>query len=90
MYLQVTGPKTEKTYIKNKLAQLVSLIFVVDYPTQWSSFFSDMMQFAAIDHNAADLYLRILKAIDVEVVDREVSHTVEVFIDTNIESPDMK
>ena len=54
-------------------------MFVVDYPTQWSSFFSDIMQFASVSHDAADLYLRILKAIDVEVVDREVSHTIEVW-----------
>lgn len=65
--------------MKNKLAQLVSLVFVVDYPTVWPTFYTDMMQFAKLGgQEATDLYLRILKAIDVEVVDREVLHTVEV------------
>lgn len=64
--------------MKNKLAQLVSMVFVVDYPTAWPGFFTDMMQFAQVGHEAADIYLRILKAIDMEVVDRDVCHSIEV------------
>lgn len=72
---------SEKSYVKNKLAQLVSLVFVIDYPTVWPGFFTDMMQFARLGRDAADIYLRIMKAIDVEVVDREVSHSAEVGCD---------
>ncbi|XP_067932118.1 exportin-T-like [Watersipora subatra] len=75
MQLVVCESASEKTYIKNKLAQLVSLVFAVDYPATWPSFFNDMMQFARVGNDAADLYLRVLKAIDAEVVDRAVVHT---------------
>lgn len=68
----------EKAYVKNKLAQIVSTVFVVDYPTVWPTFFSDMMQYSTCSSEAADMYLRILKAIDTDVVDREVSHTIQV------------
>lgn len=64
--------------MKNKLAQIVSLVFLHDYPTVWPTFFSDMMQYSTLNAEAADIYLRILKAIDVEVVDREVAHSIEV------------
>ncbi|KAF6021809.1 XPOT [Bugula neritina] len=78
MQMVAGGASAEKGYVKNKLAQLVSLVFVVDYPTVWPTFYTDMMQFAKLGgQEATDLYLRILKAIDVEVVDREVLHTVE-------------
>jgi len=51
-------------------------MFVVDYPANWQTFFSDLMQMPG--PQGADLYLRIMKAIDTEVVDREVVHSPEV------------
>lgn len=51
---------------------------MVDYPSAWPSFFDDFMQFSRQGPDAADLYLRVLKSIDVYVVDREVSHSMEV------------
>ncbi|CAH3142352.1 unnamed protein product [Porites evermanni] len=51
-----------KNFLKNKAAQVFSLIFVCDYPEK-------CLQYGAL---AVDMYLRILKAIDEEMVDRDV------------------
>ena len=46
---------------------------------QWITFFSDLLSCISSGNLAAvDLYLRILLAIDVEVVDRDIVHTPEV------------
>ena len=46
---------------------------------QWITFFSDLLSCVSSGNLAAvDLYLRILLAIDVEVVDRDIVHTPEV------------
>ncbi|CAH3184242.1 unnamed protein product, partial [Porites lobata] len=61
-----------KNFLKNKAAQVLSLIFVCDYPEKWPLFFSDLLQCLQYGALAVDMYLRILKAIDEEVVDRDV------------------
>ncbi|CAH3170235.1 unnamed protein product [Porites lobata] len=61
-----------KNFLKNKAAQVFSLIFVCDYPEKWPLFFSDLLQCLQYGALAVDMYLRILKAIDEEVVDRDV------------------
>ncbi|MPC10363.1 Exportin-T [Portunus trituberculatus] len=65
----------EKVYIQNKTAQLMALVFVVDYPDRWPSFIADVLSTLHTGANAVDLYLRLLLAIDTEVVDREIIHT---------------
>ena len=46
---------------------------------QWITFFSDLLSCISSGNlSAVDLYLRILIAIDVEVVDRDIVHTPEV------------
>lgn len=65
----------EKVFIQNKTAQLMSLVFVVDYPSRWPSFMADLLSMLQLGPHAVDLYLRILLAIDAEVVDREVIHS---------------
>lgn len=73
---QVSLPSSDKSFIKNKIAQLWSLVFVVDYPQQlWREFFTDLLAMLPLGEVAVDMYLRILRAIDTEVVDREVAHT---------------
>ena len=47
---------------------------------RWPSFFSDLMSSLNLGPPAVDLYLRVLQAIDSEVVDREIVHTVQVCI----------
>ena len=76
------------------MAQLYAMACVIDYPSrvsvnpvvndvilllQWITFFSDLLSCISSGNlSAVDLYLRILIAIDVEVVDRDIVHTAEV------------
>lgn len=43
-------------------------------------FFSDLLQCLQFGAKAVDMYLRILKAIDEEVVDRDVTRNAQVSI----------
>ncbi|KAK7083729.1 hypothetical protein SK128_023939 [Halocaridina rubra] len=70
-----TCSEPEKVYILNKTAQILALVFVVDYPSRWPSFITDLLSVLQMGPQAVNLYLRILLAIDAEVVDREVMHT---------------
>ena len=76
--LQCVGPNRDKSFIRNKAAQMFALACTVDYPQRWPSFFNDSLQTLQMGEIAVDIYLRILKAIDSEVVDREITHTQEV------------
>lgn len=67
----------EENFVKNKSAQVFGLIFTKEYLTSWTTFPQDILNIVAspdlIDgdkNNGVDMYLRILKAIDIEVVDR--------------------
>lgn len=64
--------------MRNKLAQIISLAFVADYPARWPNFFETFYEALSRGPLAVDMYLRVLKAIDQEVVDREIVHTPEV------------
>jgi exportin-T len=68
----------DKNFLRNKVSQIISLAFVVDFPARWVGFFSDLLQSLSIGHLAVDMYLRILLQIDSEVVDREIVHTPQV------------
>lgn len=67
----------EKVFIRNKAAQIFALVFVCDYPKRWPTFFADLLQTLGMGPRAVDIYLRVLLAIDCEVVDREVIHSKE-------------
>lgn len=67
----------DKTFIRNKAAQIFALIFVRDYPKRWPNFFTDLLQTLPLGSQAVDLYIRVLLAIDSEVVDREIVHSKE-------------
>lgn len=45
----------------------MSLVFVVDYPTRWPSFITDLLSTLSLGPHAVQLYLRTLIAIDTEV-----------------------
>ncbi|XP_071960983.1 exportin-T-like isoform X2 [Antedon mediterranea] len=77
LQLKVTSEGQEKNFIKNKVAQLFSLVFIYDFPAGWPTFFSTLLQVLQLGHKSVDMYLRILLAIDSEVVDREIVHTPE-------------
>lgn len=65
-------------FIKNKMAQIYALVFVVDYPSKWPHFFATLLECVQSAHIwSVDLYLRVLLAIDSELVDRQVVHCQE-------------
>lgn len=68
----------DRSFIRNKIGQIISLAFVQDYPHRWPSFFTDLLQTVSPNHHSIDIYLRVLLAIDSDVVDREIVHTAEV------------
>lgn len=74
--LQIAGNERspEKSFILNKLAQIISLAFLVDFPTRWPTFFDDLLGTLNQGHLAVAMYLRVLLAIDQEVVDRDIAH----------------
>ena len=76
--LQATQPVGEKTFILNKVAQLMALVFIVDFPGRWPSFFTDLLSTLQHGVPCTDLYLRVMLAIDSEVVDRDIPHTEQV------------
>ncbi|XP_050413849.2 exportin-T isoform X2 [Patella vulgata] len=77
LQIEGNGASQNKNFIRNKVAQVVSLVYVVDYPHRWPTFFSDILDTLRIGPMAVDMYLRILLAIDSEVVDREIIHNQE-------------
>ncbi|KAJ3215282.1 pre-tRNA nuclear export protein [Dinochytrium kinnereticum] len=69
---------TEPPYIRNKLAQVVVVIFRVQYPEIWPTFFDDMIGFLK-EHSgtprsdvALDFFLKLCFSIDEEVVNMDV------------------
>lgn len=70
----------DKSFMRNKISQIFSLSCVADYPRRWPGFFTDLLQTLPPDPQAADLYLRILLAVDMEVVDREIVHSQQARI----------
>ncbi|CAH2277782.1 exportin-T isoform X1 [Pelobates cultripes] len=74
---QMLNAQPEKTFIRNKAAQVFALVFVTEYLTTWPKFFFDILSVVGLNPRGVDLYLRILMAIDAEVVDRDIIHTSE-------------
>ncbi|KAJ9595161.1 hypothetical protein L9F63_013519, partial [Diploptera punctata] len=75
-YIQCTSVgRLETTYLRNKAAQVFALLFVRDYPSHWPDFFGDLIKVLSFGQKAADIYMRILKAIDIEVADLDIVRT---------------
>ncbi|XP_071156266.1 exportin-T-like isoform X2 [Mytilus edulis] len=79
LQLQGSEGTQDRSFIRNKIGQIISLAFVQDYPHRWPSFFTDLLQTVSPNHHSIDIYLRVLLAIDSDVVDREIVHTAEEF-----------
>lgn len=76
-FYQMLNPQPEKTFIRNKAAQVFALLFVTEYLTKWPKFFFDILSVVDLNPRGVDMYLRILMAVDAELVDRDVVHTSE-------------
>ncbi|KAF4520194.1 hypothetical protein B566_EDAN003907 [Ephemera danica] len=75
--IQCIKDHNEKKFLRNKAAQIFSLVFVRDYPHRWITFFTDLIQTFGFGPQAVDHYLRVLMAIDSEVTDHDIPHTTE-------------
>ena len=56
-----------KTYLRNKAAQVFSLVFVTDFPDRWPTFLLDLLALSQLGPPAVDAFLRTLLQIDQEV-----------------------
>ncbi|CAI9605225.1 unnamed protein product [Staurois parvus] len=74
---QMLNAQPEKTFIRNKAAQVFALVFVTEYLSTWPKFFFDILTVVGLNPRGVDLYLRVLMAVDAEVVDRDIIHTPE-------------
>ncbi|XP_072310024.1 exportin-T [Eucyclogobius newberryi] len=74
---QLIRPQPEKSFIRNKAAQVLALTFVMEYLTLWPKFFFDILSLVGSNPHGVDIYLRTLMAIDAEVVDRDIMHSPE-------------
>ncbi|OAQ25069.1 Xpo1-domain-containing protein [Linnemannia elongata AG-77] len=74
---------SEPSYLKNKFAHAVALLFRQTYMKSWTTFFSDMLSLITplpqstgkSNMKMVDLFLRILMSIDEEVVNTLISRT---------------
>jgi len=74
---QMTRKANEKNFLTKKAAQLFALVSLIDFPARWPTFFTDLMLTSQWSVGNADFYLKVLAAIDAEIVDREIPRTVD-------------
>ena len=67
----------EAGFLRNKFAQILTLLAKQEYPNGWPSFFTELMATLNYGNASIDLYLRVLLAVDGEVVAREISRSAE-------------
>nr|XP_039263647.1 LOW QUALITY PROTEIN: exportin-T-like [Styela clava] len=68
--------KSMPLYLRNKAAQVFALLFAKEFLSSWPSMMLDVMKVCLNKTNTGvDFYLRMLLAIDVEVVDRTIMHS---------------
>ncbi|CDM63499.1 Exportin-T [Caenorhabditis elegans] len=68
----------QPAFLTNKMAHIFSLVFAADFPERWSSFFNDLFSFFSDninDRKVAFFYLKVLLAIDTEVVNRDIQRS---------------
>ncbi|KAI8097196.1 armadillo-type protein [Halteromyces radiatus] len=89
-FVDNTDSASEETYIRNKAAQSLTLLFAQVYPNGWPSFFKDLMALARTStgsshEKAADFFLRLCISIDEEIARMDIPrHRDQVARNTNI------
>lgn len=74
---QMQRKANEKNFLTKKAAQLFALVSLIDFPTRWATFFTDIIHTSQWSVGNADFYLKVLMAIDAEIVDREIPRSLE-------------
>ncbi|UMM29933.1 hypothetical protein L5515_012046 [Caenorhabditis briggsae] len=83
-----SSPEDQPVFLTNKMAHIFSLVFAADFPERWSTFFNDLFFNDNItDRKVAFFYLKVLLAVDVEVVNRDIQRT-KLESDRNIKIKD--
>ncbi|PAV89876.1 hypothetical protein WR25_18865 isoform B [Diploscapter pachys] len=61
-------------FLSNKMSYLFSVVFALDFPRRWNSFFTDLFFSSGLLESEvlSIFYLKTLLAIDTEVVDRDI------------------
>lgn len=77
LQMQTQRRANEKNFLTRKAAQLFALVSLIDFPTKWPTFFNDLMSTCKWSSGNSDFYLKVLLAIDCEIVDREIPRTPE-------------
>eukprot|EP00040_Diaphanoeca_grandis_P019176 m.101032 g.101032 ORF g.101032 m.101032 type:complete len:964 (+) comp27298_c0_seq1:272-3163(+) len=73
---QCTETNVDRPHIRNKMAQLVALAFIHEFPNNWPTFFGDITAFiATAGPTFLDIFFRILTTIHELIVDREISRS---------------
>ncbi|KAG1441258.1 hypothetical protein G6F56_011565 [Rhizopus delemar] len=89
-FVDNTNANNEESFIRNKAAQSVTLLFIHVYPTVWPNFFKDMISLAKAPNGgshekAADFFVRLCISIDEEIARLDIPRTRdEVIRNTNI------
>ena len=73
----MTSPHHLTKLISAKLASFLSTFFVVEYPHHWKTFFSDVILLKDKGMQGLELYLTLLKEINCELADRQISRSDE-------------
>ena len=61
--------------IRNKMAHLFALAFKQMFPAKWQSFFADIATVALSSVDTADIFVRVMLAINEEVADRDIERS---------------
>ncbi|CAO3627556.1 unnamed protein product [Cunninghamella blakesleeana] len=89
-FVNNTDSASEENYIRNKVAQSLTLLFAHVYPNIWPSFFKDIMAMCRTSggsshEKAADFFLRLCISIDDEIARMDIPRNRdEVVRNTNI------
>lgn len=61
---------SHRAVILNKFAQVCGLVIANDFPERWPSAFSELLRALSGGRGSVDIFLRVLLALDVDVVDQ--------------------
>ncbi|KAL0489189.1 exportin-T [Acrasis kona] len=74
---EIVAKREVPSFVKGKFAQALVILFKTLYPTNWPTFFKDLFSTLNLGEAVVDLYVRILEAIDDEIVTRLIDRTPE-------------
>lgn len=66
-------------FVKNKLAQLIVIFIYIEYPAEWPSAFLDMLSSLGKGPVVVDMFIRVLNALDEEVISFDFPRSQEEF-----------